>query len=276
MIRSGLLALLALSLLSGGDLLHRPEEVSLRPAQPQSRRELEQEIERQRARLSSAEVEERRDALMRLAILRRPEASRAALSLLDDPDAIVRATAASTVVYLPEDESAAALLPLLNDKSDFVRQEVCYALGEARARAALTRLVQLLREDKQAGVRGAAAVALGRIKDDTAVLPLTEVVLSAIKSSPSRRRQRQEDNPFVLRAAVGALGEIRNRAAVPGLIEALDNEQFPTDVRRQAAQALGLIGDSAAVDALQRAVSAPDPYLAQAAREALRRIGAAG
>ena len=43
------------------------------------------EIERQRQRLGSAEVEERRDALMRLRALQHPEASRAALSALNDP-----------------------------------------------------------------------------------------------------------------------------------------------------------------------------------------------
>ncbi|HYU98967.1 MAG TPA: hypothetical protein VE977_09085, partial [Pyrinomonadaceae bacterium] len=41
-------------------------------------------IEKQRQRLSSAEIEDRREALMQLRALQRPEASRVALSALND------------------------------------------------------------------------------------------------------------------------------------------------------------------------------------------------
>ena len=47
---------------------------------------LQREIERQRQRLGSLEIEERRDALMRLANLKRPEASRAAAAALTDDE----------------------------------------------------------------------------------------------------------------------------------------------------------------------------------------------
>jgi len=57
---------------------------------------IQREIERQRQRLSSAEIEERRDALMRLANLKRPEASRVAAVGLKDPAPIVRASSISS------------------------------------------------------------------------------------------------------------------------------------------------------------------------------------
>ena len=68
---------------------------------------IQREIERQRQRLSSAEIEERRDALMRLANLKRLEASRVAAAGLKDPAPIVRATAVHAVLSLPQTEGAA-------------------------------------------------------------------------------------------------------------------------------------------------------------------------
>src|SRR6188474_3952907 len=65
---------------------------------------VQREIERQRQRLGSVEVEERRDALMRLANLKRPEASRAAAAALNDASPTVRAAAAHAVIYMPNNE----------------------------------------------------------------------------------------------------------------------------------------------------------------------------
>src|SRR5687767_7981585 len=64
------------------------------------------EIEKQRARLSSSDVEERRDALTRLGSMRHHEASRAAVSTLKDALPIIRATAASSILSLPAEEAA--------------------------------------------------------------------------------------------------------------------------------------------------------------------------
>jgi hypothetical protein len=59
---------------------------------------LQIEIEKQQQRLSSAEEEERRDALMELASMRVAAASRAALAGLQDPSPIVRVTAAKAIL----------------------------------------------------------------------------------------------------------------------------------------------------------------------------------
>src|SRR2546427_7643944 len=80
---------------------------------------LQLEIEKQRQRLNSTGVEERRDAVMRLGGLRRPEAARAALAALKDPVAIVRVAAAAAILLLPANERATALIPLLNDNDEF-------------------------------------------------------------------------------------------------------------------------------------------------------------
>ena len=234
--------------------------------------QLQLEIEKQKLRLNSAETEERRDAAMRLGALGRAEASRAVLSALADPSAIVRVTAASAVTSLPADESVAVLIPLLNDKDPFVRKEVAYSLGATHNSRAVAALVERLTTDKDDGVRGAAAVALGTIRDEAAVLPLAQVLSPAGPSARSARKRKTRENEFVLRAAARSLGKIGSRAGLPALIQVLTNDTLADDIRREAALALGLIGDPSAIPALRAATSGSDPHLSQIAFESLRRI----
>ena len=231
---------------------------------------LQMAIEEQRHRLGSGEIEERREALMHLRALQRPEASRVAASALNDPAPIVRATAAAAVLWLPADESAASLIPLLSDKEEFVRQQTAYALGQTRSHAAVGPLIERL-TDKKDSVRAAAAVALGEVGDATAVTSLAAVLNPQAGMAPTKKSKR-EQNPFVLRAAAHSLGQIGNRAGVPALIAVLQDEKAGDDLRRESAIALGAIGDASAIRALRNAETATDPYLAEAAHEAIRRI----
>ena len=234
---------------------------------------LQLEIEKQRQRLSSAEIEDRREAVARLAAMHHPAASRVALSALRDPSPIVRATAAVSVLALPAEESVASLIPLLADKDEFVRQHAAYALGQSRSRTAVPALVERL-ADKKDSVRGAAAVALGQIADAAAVIPLSAVLnpQSGLASAKKGQKSKREKNPFVLRAAAHSLGQIGDRAGSPTLIAVLQDEKAEDDVRREAAFALGAIGDSSAIPALREASSARDPHLSQTAHEAIRKI----
>jgi HEAT repeat protein len=234
---------------------------------------LQAEIEKQRQRLSSVDIEERRDALTRLRSLRHPAASRVALPGLTDPSPIVRATAAGAVLSLPPAESAANLIPLLSDKDEFVRQQTAYALGETRSHTAVSDLIARITDQKDS-VRGAAAVALGQIADADAVSPLAAVLSQQpiTTSGKKNSKSKAKRNPLVLRAAAHSLGQIGSRAALPALMAALQNEKAEDDVRREAAIALGLIGDASAIPALREAVTARDPYLAQAAHKAIHKI----
>ena len=81
-------------------------------------------------------------------------------------------------------------------------------------------------------------------------------------------RDAEED---VRRAAAEALGEIGDAAAVPGLLAALRDAD--ADVRREAAWALGRIGDAAAVPGLLAALRDADADVRWAAAAALGRIG---
>lgn len=236
---------------------------------------LQREIQVQKARLSSADAEERRDALMRLGAMKRPESSRAAVAALGDAVAVVRATAAHAVLSLGADEAATLVLPLLADKDEFVRREAAYALGQTRGRVGLNALVAALASDKMPSVRGAAAIALGEIGDASAVPALAGALSGrpAVSGDSKRdRRLKPEKDEFVRRAAAVALGRIGSRESVPALVEALSDERAPSDVRREAARALGLIGDPSSAPALHAVLTAKDPYLSSIAFEALKKI----
>lgn len=228
-------------------------------------------VESQRERLASSDMEERRDAVMRLGNLHAAEASRAAVPALSDASPIVRATAAKAVLSLDPDESVSVLLPLLKDKDEFVRREAAYALGRTRSRSATSALSERLLTDKEDGVRAAAAVALGEIADEAAIVSLAGTLAPELADRGNAKRKR-EQNVFVLRAAAVALGQIGSRAGTPALIAALSNEKLDGDVRREAARSLGKIGDPAAEPALRAASTAADPFLSQTAYEALRKL----
>ena len=231
---------------------------------------MQRELERQRQRLKSEDIEARRDALMRLGNLKRPDASRVAANGLADVAPIVRVTAMHAIRFLPAAEATTLLLPLLQDKSEFVRREAAYALGETRGRSAVTALVSVLLNDKEMGVRGAAAVALGQIGDESAVPSLVQV----LAGQSEKKQKKAKSNVLVMRAAARSLGQIKSRSGLEVLIATLANDANDNDVRREAATALGLIGDTSAGPALQAAFTSSDPYLSEAARAALRRLKA--
>ena len=226
-------------------------------------------IEHQRARLSSPDVEERRDAILRLGAMRRVDSARAAGAGLSDSAPIVRATAAQVVAILPPAEASGLLLPLLKDTDEFVRQETAYALGRARSSSATHELSRLMLSDKRPSVRGAAAVALGEIGDRGAADALLVVVggpAEGIKAKP-------EKNEFVIRSAARSLGQLKVDSAIPALARLLANEKTSPDVRREVAAAIAAIGGPNAVAPLRSVLGSPDPHLSSIAFKALKEIG---
>src|SRR5689334_2611567 len=96
------LAILAILCCSSATAWSTNQSSALTPAQSA--------IEKQRQRLSASDPEERRDALMQLWAMHRPEASRVATAGLTDPLPMVRAVAAKAILSLGPDESVAALM----------------------------------------------------------------------------------------------------------------------------------------------------------------------
>jgi HEAT repeat protein len=239
-------------------------------------------IERESVRLRSESVEERIDAALRLGALSRPDASRAAATALNDSSPRVRATAVKALRALPATETSGLLLGLLNDRDEFVRQQTAYTLGETNTGAisetVVTALLTKLETDKSAGVRGAAAVALGQIGDKRAVADLIETLSRKQRAGGFLnrvRRRRVNENEFVRRSVARSLGMIGDRSAVPVLIEVVGDERTETDVRREAARALGTLGDPQAIPALRGLEKSPDALLSRIAFESLAQLDAA-
>jgi HEAT repeat protein len=234
---------------------------------PEALTPAQRDIQRQIERLASSSDEDRRDAIMRLGSMHLAEASRAAARGLTDTSPMVRAVAAKAVLWLPVSESVQLILPLLDDRDEFVRREAIYSVGLTQSKNGTASVIERLLNDQEDGVRAAAAVALGQIADETSIVPLATIL-----TGQAKRKGKQEQNEFVLRAVATALGRVRSSAGVPALIAALTNEKFPSDVRREAAAALGLIGDRSAIPALTQAVNSADPYLSRTAYESLKKI----
>ncbi len=150
------------------------------------------------------------------------------------------------------------LVQQMNQNNTVTRLHAIKALGEAKDARAVDPLIAVLKDEK-CGITAAnalakigqpsvaplftalkddnpvarrnAAMALGKIKDSTAVKPLIAAL--------------NDENPIVRRNAAKALGEIQDNRAVEPLTAAL-NDNSPV-VRRNAALALKVMGSSETV-----------------------------
>lgn len=221
--------------------------------------DIESEVAHWSARLKSADEEVRREAVMMLSLIESDAAISEVASALGDRSPRVRAAAAAGLGQRGN-ESIVPLLAarLAADKDQFVRKTSAYALAKFHGSERTAALVTALR-DKNPEVRGAAAVSLGDHADAGALGPL-EAALS-------------DKSAFVRAGAARGLG-VNGTAASPfasNLIALLTSDE-DNEVKRQAAAALGLIANRSALPALERAKRDKDPYLAQAASDAIRAI----
>jgi HEAT repeat protein len=239
----------------------------------------------------------KRDTLQSLARLRSADASRIAAAGLNDPSELVRATAISAVLYLPPDELNVLLAPLLQDRSSFIRKEAVSGLGFARISKSAPSLILLLNRDKNPEVRAAAAVALGRI-GNPAGLPALVGILK-IKPKSSKRFLRRSAARSIGQIAVPQTGVGRFQTtpenflpakhkttklmnigssaaafadAVQVLKKMLRDKRESNGAKREAAFALGNIGDDSSKTILQDLSRSEDYYLAEICREALLKI----
>lgn len=244
--------------------------------------------------------EEKREALYQIRLIQTPEASRIAVLALQDSDEIVRVTATYSVIYLPSYEVFQLLEPFLNDKSPFVRKETAYAIGKAANPHPIPVLLSLLRKEKDIEIKSAIAVALGEIGEPLAIEELLKIL----------QRKPKEEEDFLRRSAARSIGQIAqiqqvktNYVVTPEslleekydvlvnlkypnlaeklpifkqankvLLSVLQNQKESDDVRREAAFALGTIGDESAIQTLQNNLNAKDYYLAEICKESLAKL----
>lgn len=254
-------------------------------------------------KIKSGSIEQKRDALFAIRNFQNAETSRLAVPALQDSSEIVRATATASVIFLPADEAAQNLLPLLNDKSSLVRREAAYALGKTHNSIALKQLVERFQSEKTAEVKNACVIALGEIGDVGAVDFLTRIL---------QKKPKKEDDgdKFLRRSAAHSIGQIAQiiqtgkpevitperfsaanypkkilpnyknltldfpifSNAVKTLIQTLQNKNEADDTRRETAFALGAIGDESAKFVLQSNSNSADNYLADICRESLEKL----
>ncbi len=257
-----------------------------------------QDLERLAEQIARGSFEQKRSALAEIRNLRSEAASRIAVRGLSDGNELVRVTAIGAVVFMPEPEVWAALFPFLKVKSEFIRTEAVYALGEARSTSALNYLSDAGLKDRSPSVRSAAAAALGKVGEEAALASLAAVL----------NRRPNSDDELLRRAAARAVGQIAEKSrfgrasqATPTsflpekykiqtvdaytpkassafseplrtLLRVAANGKETDDTRREAAFALGAIGDNAALPFLRANVGSTDTYLAEICREALLKI----
>lgn len=188
---------------------------------------------------------------------------------------------------------------MLKEKSEFIRKETAYALGNTKNWDVADELITILQREKLQSVRDAAAVSLGLISNPIAIQPLLGVL--------SRKPKKKEE--FLRRAAARSIGQIAEtilqrqlsfetpesflplkyktfrdinydllekypvfQSTIPVLVNLLQNPREFQDVRREAAFALGSIGDKSTIANLQSNLNSEDYYLAEICREALLKI----
>lgn len=83
----------------------------------------------------------------------------------------------------------------------------------------------------------------------------------------------QTSDPGILRQAARALGRLGERRAIPTLARLLADASRPFVARQAAAQALGLLGGAEAIQALTLALADPLASIREAAQQALVEIG---
>ncbi len=133
------------------------------------------------------------------------------------------------------------------------RIEAAAELGHRRARQAVPRLIELLKDCKTVwGDAEYAARALGEIGDDRGVEPL----LAAL------------EEPFVGGAAIEALAKLHDERALKPLIRLFAKRPISS-----LATVLGRWGDTRAVGPLIAAMGDPDPHVRFYVARALGRLG---
>lgn len=239
------------------------------------------------------------------ASVRIPDPRAGALLDMAHPDPSVRLAAVSRLTERPRSVPLAAVTARLRDPEPSVRRaamEVLAATGDERALVLLLEAIQdpvedlrrvagnLLRRHRSPGllalIRRELRIPTRAEAADTALAMLTEGRTDGgTRSGPDPFDPPPEEVPSLMellgdprperrRIACERLGFKRARSAVGPLVERLEDPE--RGVRIKAADALAVIGDERALDALERAgTTDPDPGVALAMRRAAQALTAA-
>jgi HEAT repeat protein len=132
----------------------------------------------------------------------------------------------------------------LNDEDLRIRASAIIALGKAGDKNAINSLKGILENKSEVGwLRGCAAIALGRL-DCEEVLPSLAAAL-------------HDEDILVCRAAISAMGDLKNHKCISDLEDILD-DQNKKELHAAAVSVLGAMGGDEIISILLHALETPD------------------
>jgi len=166
-----------------------------------------------------------------------------------------------------------ALIELLKDNDHDSRRTVAEMLGDIGNNLAVSPLIELLKNDDDRYVRMAAAKALGDVGDPRAVDSLIEIIENSVGDAHPYRElnQRSEYKSrtaiFLCKNAAEALGKLGDPRAVDSLIKVL--KTCGSQVHETASEAFIEIGDGSAIEPLLKTLESRDERVRKAAFKVL-------
>lgn|GEM_PF-983779 len=197
-----------------------------------------------------------------LGLIENVNATEPLIEALKDESVVVRSEASKALGIIIDRRAVESLIEVLADEEEWitVRANAVTSLGNIKDERAAVPLVDALASGITA-IRGNAVVALGKIQDKRATMPLIRIL----------KNEKEDDT---IRAnAISSLGSIGDTRAVDALVGALNSSTI--SIRQNAAVALGDLAASVAVEplmAIASNVNEPVDLRANAA-EALGKIG---
>ncbi|HEX9659245.1 MAG TPA: HEAT repeat domain-containing protein [Rhodothermales bacterium] len=213
-----------------------------------------------------------------------------------DPSLSVRTSAIAALATVQGDpaETAAALIPLLNDRVTFIRVQAMNSLVSAQAVSSAEAIASVLVDvDQQAYVRQTAAYSLGKL-----VVPENrELIATSLVSVLGHNESRSireaavyslglvgpgdhesvlinltiegEEDPEIRIAAAKALGTLRSTRAIEPLMSVVRDVRETSRLRISAIEAVGGIGDPVGAKMLYEVLQDQDAKIREAAAVAL-------
>ena len=189
---------------------------------------------------------------------------------LSGPDIDLRVDALLAAARLQDPRSAKVLAALAQSREKQLRLGALYGL--ARLAGALDRNEAAVLEqgvsDPSPGVKALSCLGVGQLGAARGLSPKVQAQLRELLERKRARPEELDDLPAA--ACVQALGRAKERAAVPLLIDLL--RDGTDEIQRQAAWALGAIGDPRASGPLLRAVYQKREPVRRMAAQALGQI----
>ncbi len=174
--------------------------------------------------------------------------------MLDDPDRDIRATALNALAGLATADAVERIIEALEDADGFVRSTAAKLLGDTGDPEHTARIVEVLLSDSDPVARQRAAEALARLIGEAAAAGLT--------------RGLEDPMEQVRLASVEGLRRLDPGYATEALcLRLLEDPSW--EVRVQAAGALGVGGDPAALPALEDAEGDANEFVRSAVANAL-------